>query len=305
MGWFVLRRLGEMIPVLWLVATAVFFMVRFVPGGPFDQEKALPEAVKAQLESHYGLDRPLLIQYGQYLGKVVRGDLGPSYKYPGWTVNELIGQRAKVSAELGFWALLVAVLIGIPAGAMAAIRPNSWMDHVPTTLATLGVCVPTFVLGPLLILVFALGLGWFHPLGWDTWQDRILPALALGLVFAAPVARLTRGSMLEVCNQDYMRTAKAKGLGAGRVYFVHGLRNALLPVVTYLGPATAGMISGSFVVESMFNIPGLGKLFVQSAFDREYTMICGTVLFYALALLVLNLVVDVLLVLLNPRVKFS
>jgi oligopeptide transport system permease protein len=293
----------EMIPVLLVIATVVFFMVRFVPGGPFDQEKTLPETVKAQLNAHYGLDQPLAVQYVRYLGNLAKGDLGPSYRYPGWTVNELIAERAVVSAELGFWGLLVAVLVGIPAGAVAAIRPNSWLDHVPTSLATLGICIPTFVLGPLLILIFALKLGWFHALGWNEASDRILPALALGLVFAAPIARLTRGSMLEVRNQDYMRTAHAKGLSAVRIYFVHGLRNALLSVVTYIGPAAAGLISGSFVVESMFNIPGLGKLFVMSAFNREYTMICGTVLFYAAALLLLNLVVDVLLVLLNPRIK--
>lgn len=294
-----------MIPVLLVIATVVFFLVRFVPGGPFDQERTLSETVKAQLNAHYGLDKPLPVQYGQYLLHLVQGDLGPSYKYPGWTVNELIVERARVSFELGAWGLLVAVLLGIPAGAVAAVRPNTWLDHVPTSLATLGICVPTFVLGPLLILVFALKLGWFHALGWESAGDRVLPALALGLVFAAPIARLTRGSMMEVRNQDYMRTAQAKGLSAARVYFVHGLRNALVPVMTYLGPAAAGLISGSFVVESMFNIPGLGRLFVMSAFNREYTMICGTVLFYAVALLVLNLMVEVALALLNPRVKLD
>ncbi|MDR2844572.1 MAG: ABC transporter permease [Puniceicoccales bacterium] len=302
---FILKRLAGMLPVLLVIASVTFFLVRFVPGGPFDEERTLPETVKAQLNAHYGLDKPLPVQYGRYLLNLLRGDLGPSYKYPGWSVNELIAERARVSLELGFWGLLVAVALGIPAGAVAAARPNTWLDHVPTGLATLGVCVPTFVLGPLLILVFALKAGWFHALGWESAGDRVLPALALGLVFAAPIARLTRASMLEVRNQDYMRTARAKGLSEARVYFVHGLRNALVPVVTYLGPAAAGLISGSFVIESMFNIPGLGKLFVMSAFNREYTMICGTVLFYAVALLTLNLAVDVALALLNPRVRLE
>lgn len=302
---FIFRRVLEMIPVLWIVATIVFFMVRFVPGGPFEAEKNLPAIVKAQLHAHYGLDKPLAVQYGKYLANLAQGDLGPSYQYPGWTVNELLADRIGVSAELGLWGLLTAVCVGIPLGALAASRPNSPVDHVPSALAAVGISVPTFVLGPLVILFVSLKLGWFHALGWNTPGDRVLPALVLGLVFAAPVMRLTRASMLEVRNQDYMRTARAKGLSETRIYFVHGLRNALLPVVTYLGPATAGLISGSFVVESMFDIPGLGKLFVMSAFNREYTMICGTALFYAAALLVLNLLADVLAVALNPRLKYE
>ncbi|MDR3229495.1 MAG: ABC transporter permease [Puniceicoccales bacterium] len=300
---FIFRRVLGMLPVLWIIATVVFFLVRFVPGGPFDQEKTLPEAVKARLNAHYGLDQPLVIQYGRYLANLAQGDLGPSYKYPGWTVNELVAQRAPVSLELGFWALLTAVAIGIPAGAFAAARPGSRLDRVLTGGATLGICVPVFVLGPLLILVFALWLQWFHALGWESAGDRVLPALALGLAVAAPVARLTRSSMLEVRNQDYMRTARAKGLSELRVYFVHGLRNALVPVVTYLGPAAAGLVSGSFVIEAMFGIPGLGKLFVSSAFNREYAMICGTVLFYAAALLLLNLIADIALAWLQPRLR--
>ena len=305
MPFFVIKRLLGAVPVLWAIATVVFFLVRFVPGGPFDLERTLPENVKAQLSAHYGLDKPLPVQYGQYLLNLLCGDLGPSYKYPGWTVNELIWERAQVSLELGFWGLLVAVGIGIPAGALAATRPGAWLDRALTGIATLGICVPAFVLGPLLILAFALRLGWFHALGWEGPGDRVLPALALGLAFAAPIARLTRGGVLEVHNQDYMRTARAKGLGELRVYFVHGLRNALVPVVTYLGPAAAGLVSGSFVIESMFNIPGLGKLFVSSAFNREYTMICGTVLFYAVALLMLNIAVDVSMVWLNPRARIG
>lgn len=302
---FIARRLAGTLPVLWLAATAVFFLARFAPGGPFDQEKVLPESVKAQLNAHYGLDKPLPVQYGQYLLNLLQGDLGPSYKYPGWTVSELIRERAPVSLELGMWALLVAVLIGVPAGVLAASRPNSWLDRVLSAGVSLGICTPSFVLAPLLTLVFALKLGWFHALGWESAGDRVLPALALGLAFAAPAARLARGSMAEVRNQDYMRTARAKGLSPGRVWFVHGLRNALVPVVTWLGPAAAGLVSGSFVIESLFNIPGLGKLFVMSAFNREYSMICGTVLFYAAALLLLNLAVEIALAWLNPKVRLE
>ncbi len=302
---FILRRLLEAIPVLWIIATVVFFLVRFVPGGPFDEEKPLPAAVKAQLNAHYGLDAPLPAQYGKYLLNLVQGDLGPSYRYPGWSVNELIGDRIGVSAELGFWGLLVAIGIGIPCGAIAAMRPNTWLDRVPTAMAVVGISVPTFVLGPIFILIFTLKFSCFHALGWSTAGDRVLPSLVLGMVFAAPIMRLTRGSMLEVRNRDYMRTARAKGLSETRIYFVHGLRNALLPVIAYLGPTAAGMISGAFIIESMFDIPGLGKLFVQSAFNREYTMLCGTVLFYATALILLNLASEILSALLNPRLKFE
>jgi len=304
MARFIIKRIAEMLPVLWAIATLVFFLVRFVPGGPFDTEKPLPAEVRAQLNAHYGLDKPLFVQYGKYLANLAQGELGPSYKYPGWSVNELIAERAKVSLELGAWSLLVAVALGIPIGAVCAVKPNSILDRTLTSIATIGICVPAFVLGPLLILIFALKFPLFNALGWEVPLDRVLPALSLGLVYAAPIARLMRGSMLEVRNQDYMRTARAKGLGEARIYFVHGLRNALIPVVTYLGPAAAGLISGSYVIESMFNVPGLGRLFVASAFNREYTMICGTVLFYAMALMILNLLVEVTLAFINPKMKF-
>ncbi|MDR0536398.1 MAG: ABC transporter permease [Puniceicoccales bacterium] len=303
MAAFILRRLAGLVPTLWLVATCVFFLARFAPGGPFDREREMPESAKAALHAHYGLDRPLAEQYGRYMLNLARGDLGPSYKHPGWTVRELIGARALVSLELGLWALLVAITLGVPAGVLAATRPGSLLDRAVTGAATLGVCVPSFVLAPLLVLAFALGSGWFNVLGWETAGDRVLPALSLGLVFAAPAARLARGGMMDVRAQDYMRAAVARGLPPWRIWFVHGLRNALAPVVTWIGPAAAGLISGSFVVESIFNIPGLGKLFVSSAFDREYTMICGTVLFYAAVLLALNLCVECVMAWLNPKLR--
>lgn len=302
---FILKRLAEAVPVLLTVATLAFFLARFAPGGPFDEDRALPPAVKAQIDAHYGLDKPLSEQYLQFLKNLVCGELGPSYKYHGWDVSELIADRIPTSLALGAGALVFALLIGIPLGAVSAVKPNSWLDRLPTGIATIGICLPTFVIGPLLVLVFSAGLGWFNASGWNTPSDFVLPAVTLGLAYAAPVARLMRGSMLEVRSQDYMKTAKAKGLSPARIYFVHGLRNALLPVVTYIGPTAAGLISGSFVVESMFNVPGLGQFFVKAAFNRDFTMIVGTVLFYAAVLVLLNLFAEIILVKLNPRLKYE
>lgn len=302
---FILKRLLEAVPVLFVVATLAFFLARFAPGGPFDEERALPPAVKAQMNAHYGLDKPLATQYFLFLKNLARGKLGPSYKYHGWDVDELIADRVPTSLALGAGALVFALGVGIPLGAVAAMKPDSWLDRLPTGAATLGICLPTFVVGPLLVLVFSNWLGWFNASGWNSPSDFVLPATTLGLAYAAPVARLMRGAMLEVRSQDYMRTAKAKGLSPTRIYFVHGLRNALLPVVTYVGPTAAGLISGSFVVESMFNVPGLGQFFVNAAFNRDFTMIVGTVLFYAAVLVVLNLLSEIVLVKLNPRLKYE
>lgn len=302
---FILKRLLEAVPVLFVVATLAFFLARFAPGGPFDEERALPPAVKVQMNAHYGLDKPLATQYFLFLKNLARGKLGPSYKYHGWDVDELIADRVPTSLALGAGALVFALGVGIPLGAVAAMKPDSWLDRLPTGAATLGICLPTFVVGPLLVLVFSNWLGWFNASGWNSPSDFVLPATTLGLAYAAPVARLMRGAMLEVRSQDYMRTAKAKGLSPTRIYFVHGLRNALLPVVTYVGPTAAGLISGSFVVESMFNVPGLGQFFVNAAFNRDFTMIVGTVLFYAAVLVVLNLLSEIVLVKLNPRLKYE
>lgn len=289
--------------MLFVVATLAFFLARFAPGGPFDEERALPPEVKAQIDAHYGLDKPLGVQYALFLKNLAHGNLGPSYKYLGWDVDELIADRVPTSLALGAGALVVALAVGIPLGAIAAMKPNSWLDRIPTGIATLGICLPTFVVGPLLVLIFANGLGWFNASGWNSPRDFVLPAVTLGLSYAAAVARLMRTSMLEIRSADYMKTAKAKGLSPARIYFVHGLRNALVSVVTYVGPTAAGLVSGSFVVESMFNVPGLGQFFVKAAFNRDFTMIVGTVLFYAAVLVVLNLVVEIVLVKINPRLE--
>jgi oligopeptide transport system permease protein len=299
---YVFKRLIEMVPVMLIVVTATFFLAHAVPGGPFDKERPMPAEVKARLEEYYGLDRPVYVQWWNYVSRLAHGDLGPSLKYPGWTVNEVIGSRIPVSISLGLVSLLLAILIGVPVGVLAAVRPNSWLDRVPMGFSLIGICVPSFVLGPLFALVFSLELGWVPPCGWGSAIHFILPACTLGLITAAPLARLTRGSMMEVRSLDYVRTAYAKGVPPLRVWFVHALRNALLPVITYLGPAAAALVSGSFVVESLFDVPGLGRLFVSAIINRDVTLILGTTIIYAVALLVLNLLADLTNAALNPRI---
>jgi oligopeptide transport system permease protein len=301
---FIAARLLQTVPVLFVVATLTFFMVRSVPGGPFDAEKSVPAEVKREIEAYYGLDKPVFRQYLDYMGRLVRGDLGPSYKYANRSVNEMIAVTFPVSLQLGGLALAIALLIGIAAGIAAAVRPNSVTDYLASGLSMMGICLPTFVLGPLLMLVFALTLRWFNATGWFEPTDRVLPALTLGIVYAAYVARLTRGGMLEVLSQDFIRTARAKGANEKRVVFRHALRGGLLPVVSFLGPAAAGIITGSFVIETIFQIPGLGRHFVTSAFNRDFTMVTGIVVFYAALIVFFNLAVDIVQVWLNPKLKF-
>jgi oligopeptide transport system permease protein len=302
---FTFRRLLQIIPVLWIIITATFFMIRFVPGGPFTAEKAVTPEILRNLEAHYGLDKPLHRQYLDYMGSLLRGDLGPSFKYPNRTVNEIIGDKLPTSLELGFISLAIALLIGITLGTLAAVKRNSWLDYVCSSSAMIGICVPTFVLGPLLVLTFAIYFQWLNASGWYGPSDRILPCLTLGCVYAAYIARLTRGGMLEVLNQDYIRTARAKGAGELRVVFKHAMRGGLLPVISFLGPGIAGILTGSFVIETIFQIPGLGREFVNSAFNRDYTLVLGTVILYATLIVVLNLVVDIVQIWLNPKLKFE
>ncbi len=430
MAKFILGRILQAIPTLFIIAALTFFMTRMAPGGPFDSEKPIPEEIKERIEEYYGLDRPLLEQFLLYLGilpqeinktrvqfeegekrrdiittdanatlrvhrngkvkvlagkgswysrhnervKLVRldgnqsqqtnkqtitfehgekkkefvsedsnttllvssdgtvvvtegkgiwlgrqappevvvflkgnragllqGDLGPSFKYVGWDVSELIAQAFPISAQLGLCSLAIALALGLPAGIVAALRKNSPWDYVPMSIAMVGICLPTFVLGPILILLFSAKLGWFSPMGWYSWSDIVLPSLTLGLFYAAYIARLTRAGMLETLNQDYIRTARAKGAPPSKVVLKHALRGGLLPVVTFLGPAFAGLISGSFIIESIFFIPGLGRFFVTAAFNRDYTMVLGTVLFYATLIILLNLLVDVIQAALDPK----
>jgi oligopeptide transport system permease protein len=298
---FIGRRVLETIPVLFLVATITFFMMKAVPGGPLDTEKNLPVEIKRQIEAFYGLDLPLWKQYTNYMASLLQGDLGPSFKHANRSVNELIAAALPVSLELGGLALVFALVVGITLGIFAAVRQNTWLDYLASSSAMVGICMPTFVMGPLLVLVFALHLEQFNASGWDFARDRVLPALTLGLVYAGYIARLTRGGMLEVLSQDFIRTARAKGASEARVIFGHAVRGGLLPVVSFLGPAVAGILTGSFVIETIFNIPGLGKHFVTSVFNRDATLTIGTALFYATLIVVLNLVVDIVQMWINPK----
>ena len=302
---FITSRLWQSLLALLLIITATFFMMRFVPGGPFTAEKAVPKEILRNLEAHYGLDRPLYRQYFDYLGHLARGDFGPSFKYSNRTVNEILADTLPVSAELGAWSLLVALGLGQPLGIVAALRRNTWADYLATAIGTIGLSVPTFVVGPLCVLAFAIHAGWFDASGWSLASDRVLPALVLGLAYAAPISRLTRGGMLEVLHQDFIRTARAKGASEFRVVFKHALRGGLLPVVAYLGPAIAGILTGSFVIETIFQIPGLGREFVNSAFNRDYTLVLGTVILYAALLIALNLVADIVQAWMNPKIRLE
>ena len=299
---FILIRCAQAIPVLFLVILITFIMIRAAPGGPFDAERAVSPEILQKLNERYNLDSPLYVQFADYLGNIIQGNFGPSYKYPGRTVNELILSGMPVTFELGMYALLIALVVGISAGLLAAIRPNTLQDYIPMSMAMAGICLPSFLLGPLLILVFSIWLGWLPVSGWgNSAADKILPSVTLGLVYASYIARLTRGGMLEILSEDFIRTATAKGLSKPIVIFKHGLKGGLLPVVSFLGPAVAGLLSGSFVVETIFQIPGLGRFYIQAAFNRDYTMIMGTTIFFSTLIIVFNLLADIIAMMLNPR----
>src|SRR5258708_1531862 len=251
-------------PVLFIITSATFFMVRFVPGGPFTAERAVTPEILRNLEKHYGLDKPLYQQYLSYLGSLLHGDLGPSFKYSNRTVNEIIADKLPVSLQLGGISLLIALSLGLTLGVLAAVKRNTWIDYLCSSVAMLGICVPTFVFGPILVLIFAIYFGWFNASGWYSSIDYVLPCLTLGCVYAAYIARLTRGGMLEVLSQDYIRTARAKGASEARIVFKHALRGGLLPVVSFLGPAIANILTGSFVIETIFHIPVLCRDFINS-----------------------------------------
>jgi oligopeptide transport system permease protein len=308
---FIITRLLQMIPVLLIIATLTFFMIRLAPGGPFDAERSVSPEIRVALEKHYrmvnpdGSPRSLWLQFGDYVGNLAKGDLGPSSRYATRTVNDLIAEAFPVSAELALWALLIALGFGLPAGIIASLRPNTASDYIPSSLAMAGISIPNFVIGPLLVLIFALHLEWVRVSGWDEPIDRVLPAITLGVLYAAYIARLTRGGMLEILSQDFIRTARAKGASATRVVLRHALRGGLVPVVSYLGPAVAGLVTGSFVVESIFQVPGLGRHFVNAAFNRDTTMVVGVVMFYAGLIVLFNLVVDIILVWMDPKQKFA
>ena len=301
---FALNRLLQAIPVLFIVISATFMLVHSAPGGPFSADKAVPPEVIKALEAQYNLDQPLWKQYISYLGDVVQGDFGPSFKYSGRTVNELIAAGIPATAELAFYAMMVALIIGVSAGVAAAMRPNTMQDYVPMSAAMLGICMPSFLLGPLLVLIFGIYLEWLPVSGWgDMPGDKIMPSITLGTGYAAYIARLSRGGMLEVLSQDYIRTARAKGLSEPVIIFKHAMRGGLIPVVAFLGPAFAGLLGGSFVVETIFQIPGLGRFYVQAAFNRDYTMILGMTIFFATLIILFNLLSDMLAIWLDPKLR--
>ena len=302
---FVTRRLLQLVPTLWIIGSLAFVLVRLAPGGPFLSERDIPAAAKAQLVHAYGLDQPLRVQYVRFWKNALRLDLGPSYKYPGRQVREIIAEALPVSAELGGWALLVALLVGVPVGIVAALRQNTGWDYAAMGIALAGVSVPNFVLGPVLVLLFSLTLYLLPPALWQGPASRVLPVVTLAAAYVAYVARLTRAGMLEVLRQDYIRTARAKGLAERLVVLKHALRVGILPVVSYIGPAAARILMGSVVVETIFEIPGLGRYLVNAAFNRDYTLVLGEVLFYSSLLMLLNLLVDVAYAWLDPRVELA
>ena len=298
----IVGRLAMGVVVLWAVATVSFFALRAAPGGPFDEERAAPPEVMRNIEERYHLNEPVLVQYGRFLAGVARFDFGHSMKRQ-QTVGEIIRNHAPYSARLGVFALTIAITLGVLLGVLAAHRQNRLGDHAAMTISLIGISVPSFVLGPGLIMVFALGLFWLPPARAEGFSSYILPAATLGLIYMGTIARLTRSGMLETLRQDYIRTARAKGVSERAVVWRHGLRLGLIPVVTYLGPATAGLISGSFVVEKVFQIPGLGYSFVASIQDRDYPVLTGVLVFYATFLVLLNLAVDIAYGVIDPRIR--
>ncbi|MFT5482652.1 MAG: oligopeptide transport system permease protein [Halieaceae bacterium] len=304
---FFLKRLLGAIPTLLIIITLAFFMMRIAPGGPFDEERALPPEVEANLKAAYGLDKPLLTQYFNYLSGVVQGDLGPSFKYKDFTVVELIAQGAPVSARLGLSALTLALILGISLGGLAALHQNSWIDHVVMATAMTGIVIPNFVLAPLMALFFGVWLSWLPAGGWGGGELRhlVLPVTSLAIPYVAYIARLTRGSMIEVLRSNYIRTAIAKGIPTWAVLSRHALPAAMLPIISFLGPAAAGLMVGSVVIEQIFGLPGIGQHFIQGALNRDYTLVLGVVVLAATLLIFFNILVDVCYGLLDPRVRLA
>jgi oligopeptide transport system permease protein len=311
---YALRRLLGAIPTLFIIITLTFFMMRLAPGGPFDAERRLPPEIEANVKAAYDLDKPLVTQYGLYLARLAKGDLGPSYKNKDFTVAQLIGAGLPVSATLGLCAMALALLVGSALGTLAALRQNRWQDFSVMTVAMVGVTIPAFVTAPLLTLIFGVygvtifGEHFTLPLsGWGggAIQNLILPVVTLSLLQIAVISRLTRGSMIEVLRSNYIRTARAKGVPEYRIVLRHGLRAAALPLVSYLGPATAAVLTGSLVVEQIFGLPGIGRYFVMAALDRDYTMVMGVVVVYAGLVILLNFIADILYAVLDPRVRFT
>jgi oligopeptide transport system permease protein len=304
---YAVRRLLGAIPTLFLIITISFFLMRVAPGGPFDRERTLEAKVLENLNRVFHLDRPVWEQYLYYLGNLLRGDLGPSFVYRDFSVQQLLGNGLPVSIQLGAWALLLAFVLGAVLGTIAALRQNGWIDYTVIAVATFGITIPNFVVAPVLSLVFGVWLGWLPAGGWNggSFQYMLLPVITLALPQVAVIARLMRGSMIEALRADHVRTARAYGLPVRMIVVTHSLRAACLPAVSYLGPAAAALLTGSVVVETIFGLPGIGRYFVQGALNRDYTLVMGTVIIVAVFVVVFNLIVDLLYAVLDPRVRFD
>jgi oligopeptide transport system permease protein len=304
---YIIRRLLIAIPTLFLIVAMAFFMMRAAPGNPYDTDRKLPPEVEKNIKAYYGLDKPLPQQFLDYVGKAATGDFGPSLKYKDKRVSDIIGEGLPLSATIGVSAIVIAALVGLALGSWAALRQNTMVDYGVMTFAMFGICIPTFVVGPMLILFFALKLGWLPAgtRGDGEIEYLILPILTLALPQIAIISRLVRAGMVEVLRSNYIRTARAKGLSEGAVVVRHALRAAVLPLISYLGPAFAGLITGSLVVEQIYQLPGLGKSFVIGALQRDYTVVMGVVILYASLIMALNLLADLIYGLLDPRVKYE
>lgn len=302
---YVLRRFAGAVPTLFIIVTIAFFMIRIAPGGPFDLERPIDPLIIENLKRSFNMDKPLWQQYLLYLWNLLHGDLGPSFTRRDFTVVDLFRTGLPVSIQIGGLAILIALLLGSMLGALAALRQNSWVDYLVVGTATFGITIPTFVIAPVLSLIFGVMMGWVPAGGWGTWRHLILPVATLALPQIAIVARLTRGATIEALRSNHVRTARAYGLPSRVVLVVHTLRAAILPVVSYLGPTAAALLTGSVVVETIFGIPGIGRYFVQGALGRDYTLVMGTVVVIAVFVVLFNLLVDILYALLDPRVRYD
>ncbi|MDD1794939.1 oligopeptide ABC transporter permease OppB [Enterovibrio makurazakiensis] len=302
----IFTRTLEAIPTLLVLITISFFLMRFAPGNPFSSEKTLPPQVMENINAKYGLDKPVFEQYTTYLGNILQGDFGPSFKYKDYTVNELVASALPVSAKVGFYAFILTVVVGVTIGTIAALRQNSWVDYLIMSTSMFGVVLPSFVLAPVLIYIFSIGLGWLPAGGWNggAIEFMILPILAMSFLYIATFARITRGSMIETLNSNFIRTAKAKGLSMRYIVIKHALRPAMLPVVSYMGPAFVGIITGSVVIETIFGLPGIGKLFVNAAFNRDYSLVMGVTILIGTLFIIFNAIVDILLAWLDPKIRY-
>lgn len=300
---FAISRLLQSVLALVIVLTMTFFLARFTPGNPFDEEKAIPEHIRENIAKAWGMDQPLVVQWLKSLGNAAKGFPQPSFGNSGFSVREVIAQSFPISITVGMAGLVIALLLGIPVGVIAASRKNTWIDYTLVSVALFGICLPTFVIGPMLATVFGQSLGWLPALGWGGPLDWVLPALTLGLFYGAYIARLTRTGMVETLSQDFIRTARAKGVPESQILVKHALRGGLLPVVNYIGPAFAALISGSFVVEAIFKLPGLGTHFINAASNRDYSLIQGTVAVFAALILLVNFGTDLIQYFVNPKLR--